>query len=156
MCCQFAVGNPYGTPGREEDVRAIASSKGNLTSQAMLAQLDQTVARQQKKVRQPTLWPIHSFRERKRSCVLLAIHYLESHDVDRRVHTVVKLLASTKTSSYICRFLAAKWGGVESWLLRETSLLLEMYPRWLLCLTFCLFWHASRTIRWSYRGNHEC
>ena len=31
-------------------------------------------------------------------------------EVDRRVHTVVKLLSSAKTSSYVCRFAAAEWG----------------------------------------------
>ena len=31
-------------------------------------------------------------------------------EVDRRVHTVVKLLSSAKTSSYVCRFAAEEWG----------------------------------------------
>jgi len=31
-------------------------------------------------------------------------------EVDRRVHTVVKLLSSAKTSSYICRFASEEWG----------------------------------------------
>ena len=31
-------------------------------------------------------------------------------EIDRRVHTVVKLLSSAKTSSYICRYAADEWG----------------------------------------------
>jgi len=31
-------------------------------------------------------------------------------EIDRRVHTVVKLLSSAKTSSYICRFASEEWG----------------------------------------------
>ena len=31
-------------------------------------------------------------------------------EIDRRVHTVVKLLSSAKTSSYILRFCSDEWG----------------------------------------------
>ena len=31
-------------------------------------------------------------------------------EIDRRVHTVVKLLSSAKTSSYILRFCSEEWG----------------------------------------------
>ena len=31
-------------------------------------------------------------------------------EIDRRVHTVVKLLSSAKTNSYILRFCAQEWG----------------------------------------------
>ena len=31
-------------------------------------------------------------------------------EIDRRVHTVVKLLSSAKTSSYIVRFCTEEWG----------------------------------------------
>ena len=31
-------------------------------------------------------------------------------EIDRRVHTVVKLLSSAKTSSYVCRFASEEWG----------------------------------------------
>ena len=31
--------------------------------------------------------------------------------IDRRIHTVVKLLSSAKTSSYIIRFCSEEWGG---------------------------------------------
>ena len=31
-------------------------------------------------------------------------------EVDRRIHTVVKLLSSAKTSSYVHRFAAEEWG----------------------------------------------
>ena len=31
-------------------------------------------------------------------------------EIDRRIHTVVKLLSSAKTNSYILRFCAEEWG----------------------------------------------
>lgn len=31
-------------------------------------------------------------------------------EVDRRIHTVVKLLSSAKTNSYICRYAQEEWG----------------------------------------------
>ena len=31
-------------------------------------------------------------------------------EIDRRIHTVVKLLSSAKTSSYILRFCSEEWG----------------------------------------------
>ena len=34
-------------------------------------------------------------------------------EIDRRVHTVVKLLSSAKTSSYILRFCSEEWGVTE-------------------------------------------
>ena len=34
-------------------------------------------------------------------------------EIDRRVHTVVKLLSSAKTNSYILRFCAEEWGVTE-------------------------------------------
>ena len=34
--------------------------------------------------------------------------------IDRRVHTIVKLLSSAKTSSYIRRFAKEEWGVSES------------------------------------------
>ena len=34
-------------------------------------------------------------------------------EIDRRVHTVVKLLSSAKTSSYICRYAAEEWGASQ-------------------------------------------
>jgi hypothetical protein len=39
-------------------------------------------------------------------------------EIDRRVHTVVKLLSSAKTSSYICRYAKEEWGVSESSALR--------------------------------------
>ena len=38
----------------------------------------------------------------------------DSAEIDRRVHTIVKLLSSAKTSSYIRRFAKEKWGVGES------------------------------------------
>ena len=37
-----------------------------------------------------------------------------SAEVDRRVHTVVKLLSSAKTNSYIRRYAKEEWGVSES------------------------------------------
>ena len=34
-------------------------------------------------------------------------------EIDRRIHTVVKLLSSAKTSSYILRFCSEEWGVTE-------------------------------------------
>ena len=34
-------------------------------------------------------------------------------EIDRRIHTVVKLLSSAKTSSYILRFCSDEWGVTE-------------------------------------------
>ena len=34
----------------------------------------------------------------------------DAEEVDRRIHIVVKLLSSAKTSSYILRFCAEEWG----------------------------------------------
>ena len=31
-------------------------------------------------------------------------------EIERRIHTVVKLLSSAKTSSYVCRFTSDEWG----------------------------------------------
>ena len=38
----------------------------------------------------------------------------DSAEIDRRVHTIVKLLSSAKTSSYIRRFAKEEWGVSES------------------------------------------
>ena len=36
-------------------------------------------------------------------------------EIDRRIHTVVKLLSSAKTNSYILRFCTEEWGeGTEA------------------------------------------
>ena len=35
------------------------------------------------------------------------------HEVDRRVHEIVKLISSAKTNSYICRFASVEWGVNE-------------------------------------------
>ena len=35
-------------------------------------------------------------------------------EIDRRVHTVVKLLSAAKTSSYICRYARDEWGVTDS------------------------------------------
>ena len=35
-------------------------------------------------------------------------------EIDRRIHTVVKLLSSAKTSSYIRRFAREEWGVTDS------------------------------------------
>ena len=34
-------------------------------------------------------------------------------EIDRRIHTVVKLLSSAKTSSYVCRYARDQWGEVS-------------------------------------------
>ena len=34
-------------------------------------------------------------------------------EIDRRIHAVVKLVSSAKTNSYILRFCAEEWGGVQ-------------------------------------------
>jgi hypothetical protein len=34
-------------------------------------------------------------------------------EIDRRIHTVVKLLSSAKTSSYVLRFCSEEWGVSE-------------------------------------------
>ena len=34
----------------------------------------------------------------------------DAPEIDRRIHTVVKLLSSAKTNSYILRFCAEQWG----------------------------------------------
>ena len=34
-------------------------------------------------------------------------------EIDRRIHTVVKLLSSAKTNSYIRRYAAEEWGASE-------------------------------------------
>ena len=34
----------------------------------------------------------------------------DAAEIDRRVHTVVKLLSSAKTSSYVCRYASKEWG----------------------------------------------
>ena len=38
----------------------------------------------------------------------------DSAEIDRRVHTIVKLLSSAKTISYIRRFAKEEWGVSES------------------------------------------
>ena len=38
----------------------------------------------------------------------------DAAEIDRRIHTVVKLLSSAKTSSYIRRFAKEEWGVSES------------------------------------------
>ena len=35
---------------------------------------------------------------------------LDKAEIDRRIHSVVKLLSSAKTNSYILRFCAEEWG----------------------------------------------
>ena len=37
----------------------------------------------------------------------------DAEEIDRQIHIVVKLLSSAKTSSYILRFCAEEWGGVQ-------------------------------------------
>ena len=37
----------------------------------------------------------------------------DAAEIDRRVHTVVKLLSSAKTSSYVLRFCSEEWGVTE-------------------------------------------
>jgi hypothetical protein len=34
----------------------------------------------------------------------------DAAEIDRRVHTIVKLLSSAKTSSYVCRYASEEWG----------------------------------------------
>ena len=34
-------------------------------------------------------------------------------EIDRRVHEVVKLIASAKTNSYICQYAATEWGASQ-------------------------------------------
>ena len=34
----------------------------------------------------------------------------DAAEIDRRIHTVVKLLSSAKTSSFVCRYAAEAWG----------------------------------------------
>ena len=34
----------------------------------------------------------------------------DAAEIDRRIHTVVKMLASAKTSSYVIRFCSEEWG----------------------------------------------
>ena len=34
----------------------------------------------------------------------------DAAEIDRRIHTVVKLLSSAKTSSYVMRYCAEEWG----------------------------------------------
>ena len=35
-------------------------------------------------------------------------------EIDRRIQTVVKLLSSAKTSSYVCRYAREEWGVTDS------------------------------------------
>ena len=52
-------------------------------------------------------------------------------EIDRRVHTVVKLLSSAKTSSYICRFASEEWGvdkrTAERYLAKAREIIREDY-----------------------------
>ena len=53
-------------------------------------------------------------------------------EIDRRIHTVVKLLSSAKTNSYILRFCAEEWGGVlkrqaETYLQRASEIIKADY-----------------------------
>ena len=34
----------------------------------------------------------------------------DAAEIDRRIHAVVKLLSSAKTSSYVCRYALEEWG----------------------------------------------
>ena len=34
----------------------------------------------------------------------------DAAEIDRRIHTVAKLLSSAKTSSYVCRYASEEWG----------------------------------------------
>ena len=34
----------------------------------------------------------------------------DTAEIDRRIHTVIKLLSSAKTSSYVCRYASEEWG----------------------------------------------
>lgn len=34
----------------------------------------------------------------------------DAAEIDRRIHTIVKLLSSAKTSSYVCRYASEEWG----------------------------------------------
>ena len=38
----------------------------------------------------------------------------DAAEIDRRIHNVVKLLSSAKTSSYICRYAREEWGVTDS------------------------------------------
>ena len=52
-------------------------------------------------------------------------------EIDRRIHTVVKLLSSAKTSSYILRFCSEEWGVTErqgqTYLKRAREIIREDY-----------------------------
>ena len=37
----------------------------------------------------------------------------DAAEIDRRIHTVIKLLSSAKTSSYVVRFCSEEWGVTE-------------------------------------------
>ena len=52
-------------------------------------------------------------------------------EIDRRIHVVVKLLSSAKTSSYILRFCSEEWGVTErqgqTYLKRAREIIREDY-----------------------------
>ena len=53
----------------------------------------------------------------------------DAAEIDRRIHTVVKLLSSAKTSCYVVRFCSEEWGVTErqghTYLARALSLWAE-------------------------------
>ena len=55
----------------------------------------------------------------------------DAAEIDRRIHIVVKLLSSAKTSSYILRFCAEEWGvqkrQAETYLLRAREIIKANY-----------------------------
>ena len=55
----------------------------------------------------------------------------DAAEIDRRVHTVVKLLSSAKTNSYIVRFCTEEWGvqkrQVETYLQRAREIIKADY-----------------------------
>ena len=52
-------------------------------------------------------------------------------EIDRRIHTVVKLLSSAKTNSYILRFCSEEWGvtsrQAQTYLQRAREIIREDY-----------------------------
>ena len=55
----------------------------------------------------------------------------DAAEIDRRIHTVVKLLSSAKTSSYVLRFCAEEWGvqkrQAENYLARAREIIRADY-----------------------------
>ena len=55
----------------------------------------------------------------------------DAAEIDRRIHTVIKLLSSAKTSSYVLRFCAEEWGvqkrQAENYLARAREIIRADY-----------------------------